>query len=101
MTGANLIAWVALGGVSAALLVSLLRLIVGPTPFDRLLAGNAIAIKSALIAAGLAIAFAQSAAIDVGLALLFALIVANVAIAKFFRTHSFQPPLGGAREVTR
>jgi len=101
VSGASLIAWAALGGVALALAVAMLRLFAGPTLYDRLLATNAIALKSAIAAAALAVLFAQSQWIDAAFALLFALTVANVAIVKFFRAHSFQPPLGGPRESAR
>lgn len=84
---------VAAFGVLIVLALTLLRLFAGPTLYDRVLAANSVATKAALACAALATAFGRADWIDAALALTLGIFVVNVAIVKFFRAHSFQPPL--------
>jgi len=102
MSSAAAIALAAAATVLIALALTLLRLFAGPTLYDRVLAANSTALKAALICAALATAAARAEWIDAALALVFGVFVLNVAIVKFFRARSFQPPLDrDAREGAR
>lgn len=104
MISAAFLALAAVSGVLIALALTLMRLFAGPTLYDRVLAANSVALKAALICAALAAAAGRAEWIDAALALVFAVFVLNVAIVKFFRARSFQPPLdrdAPAREGAR
>lgn len=93
-----LVAIAAAVGVAIAAGLALLRLFAGPTLYDRTLAANAIATKCGMICAAIAVAAAKPEWIDAAFALVFGVFVTNVALVKFFRAGTFQPPLG--REET-
>lgn len=79
----------ALLGVSAAMVLVLVRLIAGPTLYDRVLALNSFGTKTVLFLALFAFLIGRPDAIDI--AILYALVnfVATIAILKFFRYRSF------------
>lgn len=91
-----MIALIAAVGAALTMALALVRLAAGPTLYDRALAANGVVMRAALACAALAVAFGQSAWIDVALALVFGALVLNAAVLKFFRARSFQPSL--ARE---
>ncbi|MFT3726290.1 MAG: hypothetical protein QM759_00485 [Terricaulis sp.] len=78
------------------LLLTLPRLLGGPTLYDRALGLAATCVQATLIAAALAVASGQSAWIDTSFALIAAAIVLAVAMLKFFRARTFQTPLTNA-----
>jgi multicomponent Na+:H+ antiporter subunit F len=88
-----MIALVAALGALLTLALALPRLLLGPTLYDRVLSANVAAAMAALLCACGAAATGRGALIDVALALLFGALVVNVAVFKFFRARSFQPPL--------
>jgi multicomponent Na+:H+ antiporter subunit F len=73
-----------------------LRLLAGPTLYDRVIAANAIVVEVALICSGLAVWAPSARLADVAIGLVLCLLVLNVAALKFFSTHTFQPPLDRA-----
>ncbi|MBS0383922.1 MAG: cation:proton antiporter [Proteobacteria bacterium] len=84
---------IALSAACAALIVLLLglvRLFFGPTFYDRVVAANAVAICVVVILAALGVAAGDSRALDAGIALVLALLVANVAMFKFSYARTFQ-----------
>lgn len=83
---------IALALVGASLL-AMPRLFIGPTLHDRALAATALMTRAALAAAALAASRGDVAGVDVAIALVLAVFVVHVAILKFFRVHSMQPPL--------
>lgn len=87
-------------GVGVALLLTIPRLFSGPSLYDRALAGSAIMVQAALICAVLAAQLRRAEIIDVALALLLCVLVANAAALKFFRSRSFQPPMARSGENT-
>lgn len=93
-----MIALAAAAGVAIALALSLMRLFGGPTLYDRTLAANAVLAKAGIVCAAVAVAASQSAWLDAAFALVFAGLVINIAILKFFRARTFQAPLAPARE---
>ena len=78
--------------VAAALV--LLRLFAGPTLYDRLLAALSLLVHAALISAALGALLGVSVFVDLGIALAFASLLLAAASLKFFRTRTFQPPIG-------
>jgi multicomponent Na+:H+ antiporter subunit F len=93
VNAAGVIALGAGAGVLVTLALTLVRLFAGPTFYDRTLAANSIAAKAALICAALAVIAERAEWIDVAFAFVFSAFVLNVAVLKFFRARSFQPPL--------
>jgi multicomponent Na+:H+ antiporter subunit F len=86
-----------IAGVAAfALALTLPRLWIGPTLYDRALAASAATLRAALACAAIAVAEGEANWVDVALACMFSALVLNAAVLKFFRARSFQPPL--ARE---
>lgn len=82
-----------LGAVLTAIVVLLLclvRLFLGPTLYDRVAAANAAALCVALAMAGVGVARNEGGALDAGVALVLALLVANVAMFKFSYAKTFQ-----------
>ncbi len=86
-----------IAAASAALLVAmallLLRGLIGPTLYDRVLAVNSFGTKTVLLLALLGFLMDRPDFTDI--AILYALInfVSTIAILKFFRYRSFQVPL--------
>lgn len=85
-------------GAAIAAGLALLRLFAGPTLYDRAMAANAVAAKAGVICAAVAVVAGRAAWIDAAFALVLGVFVTNVAIVKFFRAGTFQPPLGRAQE---
>jgi multisubunit Na+/H+ antiporter MnhF subunit len=98
-------------GIAAALLAAFCallafwRFLLGPSLYDRALAVQALVFVMALASAGLGAAQGDAHWIDVSLALLLGLFVVDVALLKFIRVKTFQPPLhsplGGRSEARR
>jgi multicomponent Na+:H+ antiporter subunit F len=96
-----MLALAATGVLAACAAIALMRLIAGPTLYDRALAGSAICVLCALACAGVGVASGHSGWIDAALALMLAGLVANAATMKFFRVRSFQPPLSAEAPIAR
>lgn len=91
-----MIAVAAAAGAALMVVLALVRLVLGPTHYDRTLAAKSVAVRGALAAGAMAVAGAQTAWIDVALAMLLGVFVLMAAAAKVFRARTFQAPL--ARE---
>jgi multicomponent Na+:H+ antiporter subunit F len=92
---------IALSAACAALIVLLLalvRLISGPTFYDRVVAANAVGFCLVVILAALGIAGGDGRALDAGIALVFAMVVANVAMFKFSYAKTFQSAIARAED---
>ena len=85
-------------GAAIAIALSLLRLFAGPTLYDRALAVNLLAVSAALVCAAGAAATRRTDSLDAALAIMFAVLVINVALLKVFRARTLQAPLAQARE---
>ncbi len=93
---------IALSAALAALIVLLLclgRLFAGPTLYDRVVAANAGGVCSIVCAASLGVWDRDGRALDVSIALVFALVVANVAMFKFSYAKSFQAAIARAEDA--
>lgn len=93
-----MIALAIIAGLVVALIPALVRLLIGPTLYDRALAAHAIVLKAVLLIAAVAVLRGDAALADAGFALVFAAFVASAAMMKFFRLRTFQPPLVRAGE---
>ncbi|MEZ5995999.1 MAG: hypothetical protein R3C25_09605 [Hyphomonadaceae bacterium] len=82
---------IAAGAGGIGLVLALLRLFAGPTHYDRILAANVAMVMLLTISAAGAVASDRADWLGVSFALAFALIIANVALLKFFSLNSFQP----------
>jgi multicomponent Na+:H+ antiporter subunit F len=85
--------------VIAVLLLCLVRLFGGPTLYDRVIAANAGGLCIIVIAAALGVWSGDARALDVSIALVFAMVVANVAFFKFSYAKTFQPAIARAEEA--
>ena len=94
-----MIALAAAAGLALASLLLLVRLMRGPSVYDRLLAAHGLFLCAALMAA--TVAARDVRWIDVALALVLVGAVLVVATVKALRTQSFQPPLAALDPVTR
>jgi multicomponent Na+:H+ antiporter subunit F len=86
----NLLLAIATFGVLVSISLMLLRALLGPTLYDRVLAVNSFSTKTLLLLGMLGFVMGRPAFLDI--ALLYALInfVSTIAILKFFRYRSFQ-----------
>lgn len=96
-----MIALIVAACVMAALGLSLVRLFVGPTLYDRALSAIGAAIQLALLCAALSVATHRWELIDASFALMLAAFVTAVAILKFFRTRNFQAAMASSGEGER
>lgn len=80
--------------LAAAAALIMLRLFVGPTLYDRLLASVSLLVKAALLSGALGALLANGALVDVAIGLAFASLLLAAASLKFFRARTFQPPIG-------
>ena len=83
----------ALIGILIGMLLLLIRAVMGPTLYDRVLAVNSFGTKTVLALGLLGFVMGRPEFLDI--AILYALInfVSTIAILKFFRYRSFQVPL--------
>lgn len=88
-----MIALVAAAGLLAAMALTLLRLIAGPTLYDRALAAHAIVFLAALAIAAIAAYLRAPHGVDAAIALIGADLILALTTLKYFRFHSLQPPL--------
>ena len=88
-----MIALIVAGAAALALALVLMRLIAGPTLYDRALAAKSIVVRVAVVCAALAVTTGVSAWVDVGFALLLGFLVVMTAALKVFRARTFQAPL--------
>lgn len=77
--------WVAASAILVAMALMLVRAIIGPTVYDRVLSVNSFGTKTVLLLGVLGFLMGRPAFLDI--ALLYALInfIATIAILKFFR----------------
>jgi multicomponent Na+:H+ antiporter subunit F len=86
----------AAAGLLVAMALMIARAIVGPSHYDRILAGNSFGTKTVLFLALIGFLFGRPAFLDV--AIVYALInfVTTIALMKFFRYRSLAQPLTSA-----
>ena len=82
--------WAASIGIIVAMVLMLLRALLGPTLYDRVLAVNSFGTKTVLLLALIGFLMGRPDFLDIGL--LYAMInfVATIAILKFVRYRTFQ-----------
>jgi multisubunit Na+/H+ antiporter MnhF subunit len=96
-----MIGLIAAGAACLSVVFALWRFLLGPSLYDRALAAHVIVAMAALAGAGMASAFGQAQWVDLSVALILALFVFDIALLKFTRLRSFQPPLSAKRDVRR
>lgn len=84
-------------GLVVAMALIIIRAILGPSQYDRILAANAFGTKTVLLIAVIGYVFGRPAFLDI--AIVYALInfVTTIALMKVFRYHSLAQPLGASR----
>lgn len=83
-------------GLLAALGLVSLRLMLGPTLYDRALAAHAMVLLAALAMAAFSVARGRGEGVDLAIALVIGDLVLAIAALKFFRQRSFQAPMARA-----
>ena len=94
---------IALGAALAAivvLIVCLVRVCFGPTLYDRVIAANAGAFCVMLGLAAIAVWRGDARALDICVMVLFALVVANVAMFKFSYAKTFQSAIAKTEDAS-
>jgi len=83
----------ATAALGVAMLLILIRLFLGPTLYDRVLAANSFGTKTILLIAALGFLTGRPEWLDIALVYGTVNFVSTIAILKFFRYRSFQLPL--------
>jgi multicomponent Na+:H+ antiporter subunit F len=83
----------ALCALLVCMCLSLVRSMLGPSVFDRILALNSFGTKTVLLIAVIGFVFGRPAFLDVGISYAMINFVATVALMKFFRYRSLETPL--------
>jgi multicomponent Na+:H+ antiporter subunit F len=83
----------AAAGLLAAMALVLVRAMLGPTPYDRILAVNAFGTKTVLVIAVIGFAIGRPAFLDIAIAYALINFIATIALMKFFRYRSLQASL--------
>jgi len=80
-------------GLLTAMALMIVRAIMGPSHYDRILAANSFGTKTVLLIAVIGFVFGRPAFLDVGISYALINFVATVALMKFFRYRSLETPL--------
>jgi multicomponent Na+:H+ antiporter subunit F len=80
-------------GLLTAMTLMIVRAIMGPSHYDRILAANSFGTKTVLLIAVIGFVFGRPAFLDVGISYALINFVATVALMKFFRYRSLETPL--------
>jgi multicomponent Na+:H+ antiporter subunit F len=83
----------AVAGLLVAMALTLVRALLGPTPYDRILAANAFGTKTVLVIAVIGFAIGRPAFLDIAIAYALINFVSTIALLKFFRYRSLQASL--------
>jgi multicomponent Na+:H+ antiporter subunit F len=76
----------------------LIRLLVGPTHYDRIIAANLCVFLVVVAAVALAVLSGDGEGIYVAITLIVALLVTNIAVFKFFYTGTFQAAIASPED---
>ena len=83
----------AAGGLLVAMALVLARAMIGPTPYDRILAMNSFGAKTVLIIGVIGFSTGRPAFLDIAIAYALINFVTTIALMKFFRYRSLQASL--------
>ena len=83
----------AAGGVLVAMALVLVRAMIGPTPYDRILAINSFGAKTVLVIGVIGFLMGRPAFLDIAIAYALIYFVTTIALMKFFRYRSLRAPL--------
>jgi multicomponent Na+:H+ antiporter subunit F len=92
---------IAAAALAVLLLLTMLRLVAGPTLHDRALAAHAIVLNAVLICAAIAVSAGRADWTDAAFALVLGSFVVHAAALKFFSAGTFQAPLARGEEEGR
>ena len=89
----------AAAGLLIAMAMMIVRAIMGPSHYDRILAANSFGTKTVLLIALIGFVFGRPAFLDIAIAYALINFIATIALMKFFRYRSLQAPLteGGGK----
>ncbi|MEP7209286.1 MAG: monovalent cation/H+ antiporter complex subunit F [Alphaproteobacteria bacterium] len=83
----------AAGGLLVAMALVLVRAMIGPTPYDRILAVNSFGTKTVMVIGVIGFVIGRPAFLDIAIAYALINFVATIALMKFFRYRSLQASL--------
>ena len=83
----------AAAGLLVAMALVLIRAMIGPTPYDRILAMNSFGTKTVLVICVAGFSLGRPAFLDIAIAYALINFVATIALMKFFRYRSLQASL--------
>lgn len=83
-------------GLIVAMSLMIVRAILGPSHYDRILAANSFGTKTVLLIALMGYLFGRPAFLDIALAYALINFVTTIALMKFFRYRSLARPLAVA-----
>jgi multicomponent Na+:H+ antiporter subunit F len=87
-------------GLLAAIALMIVRAIMGPSHYDRILAANSVGTKIVLLIAVVGYVFGRPHFLDIAIAYALINFIATIALMKFFRYRSLARPLtAGAQET--
>jgi multicomponent Na+:H+ antiporter subunit F len=85
-------------GLLVAMGVVLMRAIMGPTAYDRIVAVNVFGTKTVLVIAVIGFVIGRPAFLDIAIAYALINFVVTIAVMKFFRYRSLKLPLKSASQ---
>ena len=88
----------AASGLLIAMALMIVRAILGPTHYDRILAANSFGTKTVLFIAAIGFVFGRPAFLDIALAYSLFNFVATIALMKVFRYRSLEAALSSTGE---
>jgi multicomponent Na+:H+ antiporter subunit F len=83
----------AAAGLLVAMALMILRAVMGPSHYDRILAGNSFGTKTVLFIAVIGFLFGRPDFLDIAVAYALINFITTIALMKFFRYRSLQAPL--------
>jgi multicomponent Na+:H+ antiporter subunit F len=81
-------------GLVVAMSLMIVRAMIGPSHYDRILAANSFGTKTVLLIALIGFLFGRSDFLDIALAYALINFVTTIALMKFFRYRTLARPLG-------
>jgi multicomponent Na+:H+ antiporter subunit F len=88
----------AAAGLLIAMVLMIVRAVLGPSHYDRILAVNSFGTKTILLIAVIGFVFGRPAFLDIAIAYALINFVSTIALMKFFRYRSLQSPLSGGEQ---
>lgn len=90
----------ALAALAVAMALMLVRVLAGPTTYDRILAGNSLGTKAVMFIGIAGFMFGRPDFLDIAIAYALINFVTTIALLKFFRYRSLQVSLARRRDAS-